>query len=50
MLPAPEQPGGTSSGGKPKAEPCYREAEGALKQLAGQWLERFHYIQQATLD
>jgi type III restriction enzyme len=36
--------------GKPKAEPCYREAEGALKQIAGQWLERFKYIQQATTD
>jgi type III restriction enzyme len=36
--------------GKPKAEPCYREAEAALKQLAGQWHERFKYIQQATPD
>lgn len=34
--------------GKPKAEACYREAEGALKQLAGQWLERFQYIQNAS--
>lgn len=36
--------------GKPKAEACYREAEGALKQIAGQWLERFSYIRQATPD
>jgi type III restriction enzyme len=36
--------------GKPKAEPCYREAEGALKQLAGQWKERFDYIREATPD
>lgn len=34
--------------GKPKPEACYREAEGALKQIAGQWLERFRYIQEAT--
>jgi type III restriction enzyme len=36
--------------GKPKAEPCYREAEGALKQIAAQWLEKFQYIQEATPD
>lgn len=36
--------------GKPKPEACYREAEGALKQIAGQWLERFRYIQEATPD
>ncbi len=36
--------------GKPKAEVCYREAEGALKQIAAQWKERFDYIQQATTD
>jgi type III restriction enzyme len=36
--------------GKPKAEPCYREAQGALTQLAGQWLERFKYINEATID
>jgi type III restriction enzyme len=36
--------------GKPKAEPCYREAEGALKQLAGQWLEKFEYYRDATPD
>ena len=34
--------------GKPKPEPCYREAEGALKQLAGQWKVRFDLIQAAT--
>src|SRR5262245_53803307 len=41
-------PGDKHVSGKPKAEACYREAEGALKQIAGQWLERFKYIQQAT--
>jgi len=34
--------------GKPKAEACYREAEGALKQLAGQWKEKFDYYRDAT--
>jgi type III restriction enzyme len=34
--------------GKPKAEVVYREAEGALKQLASQWVERFEYIKQAN--
>ena len=43
-------PGEKHGSGKPKAEACYREAEGALKQIAGQWLERFKYIQQATPD
>ena len=43
-------PGEKHSSGKPKAEACYREAEGALKQIAGQWKERFDYIQQATPD
>lgn len=33
---------------KPKPEVVYRESEAALKQLAGQWKERFEYIQQAT--
>lgn len=33
---------------KPKPEAVYREAEGALKQLAGQWAERFKYIEAAT--
>jgi type III restriction enzyme len=43
-------PGERHGSGKPKAEACYREAEGALKQIAGQWKERFQYIQQATPD
>lgn len=34
--------------GKPKPEVVYREAEAALKQLAGQWVERFKYIEEAT--
>jgi len=34
--------------GKPKAEVVYREAEGALKQIASQWVERFDYINQAN--
>jgi type III restriction enzyme len=36
--------------GKPKPEPCYREAHGALTQIAGQWLERFRYVQAANPD
>ena len=44
------QPGEKLSSGKPKAEIAYREAEGALKQIAGQWHERFKYIEQATPD
>jgi type III restriction enzyme len=36
--------------GKPKPEPCYREAHGALSQIAGQWREKFTYIQEATPD
>lgn len=35
-------------GKKPKPDVVYREAEAALKQLAGQWVERFKYIQDAT--
>lgn len=34
-------------GRKPKPDVVYREAEPALKQLAGQWVERFKYIQDA---
>ncbi|MGF1580269.1 MAG: BPTD_3080 family restriction endonuclease [Gemmataceae bacterium] len=34
--------------GKPKAEVAYREAEGALKQIAGQWVERFKYFEEAN--
>ncbi len=33
---------------KPKPEVVYREAEGALQQLAGQWAERFWYVQNAA--
>ncbi len=44
------QPSEKYGSGKPKPDACYREAEGALKQIAGQWLERFKYIQQATPD
>ncbi|MBN1512018.1 MAG: DEAD/DEAH box helicase family protein [Phycisphaerae bacterium] len=35
-------------GRKPKPDVVFREAEGALKQLAGQWVERFEYIQAAS--
>ncbi len=44
------QPSQKFGSGKPKPEPCYHEANGALQQLAGQWLEKFHYIQEATPD
>jgi type III restriction enzyme len=37
-------------GGRPKPEVVYRESEGALKQIAGQWVERFEYMKQATPD
>ena len=33
---------------KPKPEVIWREAEGALRTLAGQWKERFGYIQAAS--
>jgi type III restriction enzyme len=33
---------------KPKPEVIYREAEGALQQIAGQWVERFRYLNEAT--
>ena len=33
---------------KPKPEVVYREAEPALRTLAGQWVERFEYIQGAS--
>ena len=42
------QPSEKFGSGKPKPEPCYREAEGALKQLAGQWHEKFQMIQTAN--
>lgn len=35
-------------GKKPKPDVVYREAEAALSQLAGQWVERFKYILEAT--
>lgn len=35
-------------GGKPKPEVVYREAQDALTTLASQWVERFHYIQNAS--
>lgn len=35
-------------GTKPKPEAVFREAEGALKQLAGQWVERYRYMQEAS--
>ncbi len=34
--------------GKPKPEVIYREAEPALRTLAGQWVERYQYIQEAS--
>lgn len=34
-------------GRKPKPEVVYREAQGALVQLAGQWVERFEQIKEA---
>jgi type III restriction enzyme len=45
------QPGDFLSTGRtrrPKPEAVYREAEAALQTLAGQWVERFGYIQEAT--
>ncbi|MGE3540186.1 MAG: restriction endonuclease [Candidatus Tectimicrobiota bacterium] len=33
---------------KPKPEVVYREVEGALQQIAGQWVERFRYLDEAT--
>ena len=44
------QPSEKHGSGKPKADIAYREAEGALQILAGQWLEKFKYIQEATPD
>ena len=45
LQPAERLPG---KGKKPKPEVVYREAEPALKTLAGQWVERFKYIQEAS--
>lgn len=42
------QPGERLPGGKPKPEIIWREAEDALATLAGQWKERFDYIQAAS--
>ena len=42
------QPSEKFGSGKPKPEPCYREAEGALKQLAGQWHEKYRLIEEAN--
>src|SRR5206468_3923847 len=44
LQPAEFQPGKSK---KPKPEPLYRQAEGALQQLAGQWKERYEYVRQA---
>jgi type III restriction enzyme len=33
---------------RPKPEVVYREAEGALQQIAAQWVERYHQMQAAT--
>ena len=44
------QPSEKFGSGKPKPEPCYREAEGALRQLAEQWHQRFIQEQEATPD
>jgi type III restriction enzyme len=35
---------------KPKPEIVYREAEAALNTLASQWVERYDYVQQASLN
>lgn len=40
------KPGEKLSSGKPKAEVVYREIEGALKQIAGQWVERYKYLEE----
>jgi len=36
--------------GKPKAEVVARKTDDALKQIAGQWLQRFNQIREATPD
>lgn len=45
LQPGEKLPGRT---GRPKPDVVYREAEGALQTLTGQWVERFDYIQEAT--
>ena len=47
LQPGERLPGRSS---KPKPDVVYREAEPALHTLAGQWVERFKYIQDATDD
>lgn len=42
------QPGEFIGSSKPKPDVIYREAEPAIRTLAGQWVERFQYIQEAT--
>jgi type III restriction enzyme len=44
------QPGEKFGSGKPKPEPCYREAHSALVQIAGQWHQRFMLHQGAGAD
>lgn len=38
----------SKNSGKPKPEVVYKKAQPALLQIAGQWVERFEYIQAAT--
>jgi type III restriction enzyme len=45
LEPAERLPG---KAGRPKPDVVYREAEGALQQIASQWKERFEQIQAAT--
>ncbi len=45
LEPAERLPG---KGGRPKPDVVYREAEGALQQIASQWKERYEQIQAAT--
>jgi len=44
------QPSEKLTSGKPKAEVVGRKADDALKQIAGQWLESFNELRQATAD
>ena len=44
LLPAERLPG---KAGRPKPDVVYREAEGALAQIASQWKERFEQMQEA---
>ncbi len=38
----------SKNSGKPKPEVVYKKAQPALQQIAGQWVERFKYIQEGT--